>query len=321
MAIHVYGSIALDRLMTFPGRFADHLLADKLDKIGVSFVVNSLEEKRGGTGGNIVYSLSLLGESPRLYGAVGRDFGAYEAFLSQRNINLDGVRRVAESYTASAYINSDSQGNQITSFNPGAMSFSFDSKVLAAAIQEGDWCLAAPGHVPDMVNMAEFCRKQHIPFVFDPGQQSLAMQPEELISAMQDAACMIGNDYEIDLICHKTGLAQEDLLKRVQSLIITRGADGSEIFKAQSNWSAKIPPATRPESIPDPTGAGDAYRAGLLKGLQAGLDLTASARLGSVCSSFAIEYSGTQEHNFSQAEFRQRHEAAYGPLPSLLWGK
>lgn len=317
MAIYVSGSIAFDRIMTFPGQFEDHILPEKLHILNVSFLIDRVEEKRGGTGGNIAYSLALLGETPRLYGCVGRDFDEYAKAMNTVGVNLDGVRRLEETFTACCYITTDRKGNQITGFSPAAMNTPCDPAYYPKG-GSGDWAIVAPGNVQDMVSLPEYFRAHSIPFIFDPGQQVIALSGEQLRAGLEGASCLIGNDYEVEVISKKTGLSKAELIQQVGYLIVTLGEQGSEV-NCRDWEKARYIKAVPVQEVLDPTGAGDAYRAGLLKGLHSGLDVEVSAELGSVCSSFAIEKYGTQEHSMTKESFSKRYESAYGPMPALVW--
>ena len=317
MAIYVSGSIAFDRIMTFPGQFEDHILPEKLHILNVSFVVDRIEEKRGGTAGNIAYTLGLLGEKPCVYGSVGKDFAEYGRALEALGARLDGVRRLEGNFTACAYITTDRKGNQITGFSPSAMNTPCDPAFYPKG-GRGDWAVVAPGNVQDMTSLPEHFRAHGIPYVFDPGQQVIALSGDDLASGLNGAACLIGNDYEIEVVSSKTGLSKAELMEKVEYLIITLGEKGSEV-NCKKWEKPRYIGAVHIREVLDPTGAGDAYRAGLLKGLHSGLDMETSAELGSVCSSFAIEKYGTQEHAITRENFVRRYESTYGPMPSLAW--
>ena len=312
--IHISGSLAFDRIMTFPGHFEDHILPEKLHFLNVSFPIDRLEEKMGGTAGNIAYSLSLLKERSAIYGTVGKDFTGYGRRLAAMGIDLDGVKIDDEDFTACCYIMTDRSSNQINAFSPSAMKTPvFPEK--APVVSEGDWGLVAPGNVDDMVNFPAFYREQGIPYIFDPGQQITVLGGEQLTSGLTGAHVLIGNDYEIQRVENLTGLSREELLDRVEFLIITFGGKGSTILhKGVKPYDIPAVPA---RTVSDPTGAGDAYRAGLLKGLHSGMGLAFSARLGAVLASFCVEQYGTQLHQFSMEEFQERYESTFGPMPVL----
>ncbi|MCH5276808.1 MAG: carbohydrate kinase family protein [Desulfovibrionaceae bacterium] len=317
MSIHLSGSVAYDRIMTFPGHFEDHLLPEKLHSLNVCFLIDHIEEKRGGTAGNIAYTLALLKEKPCIYTCVGRDFTGYDRALEALGISLAGIRRLEESLTACAYIITDKKGNQITGFSPAAMNTPCDP-ALYPKCAAGDWALVGPGNVEDMRALPALYRDTRTPYIFDPGQQVPALTPEALLEGFSGAALLIGNDYEIELIGTMTGLTRAQMLERVGCLITTLGGEGSEV--ARRDWDAprRIAPISVPR-VADPTGAGDSYRGGLLKALHAGLDMETAARMGTVCASFCVEQYGTQEHSFSRESFVKRYEAAFGPFPALSW--
>ena len=312
--IHLSGSLAFDRIMTFPGRFEDHILPEKLHFLNVCFPIDHVEEKRGGTAGNIAYTLSLLSEPSVIYTSVGKDFAEYGRELTALGISLEGVNTVDSDFTACAYITSDHAGNQITGFSPAAMKVpAFPGKT--PAVNAGDWALIGPGNVDDMVNLAAFYRENGVSYIFDPGQQITSMTGEQLVSGLTGAAVLIGNDYEIELIGKMTGLDRDALLERVEYLIVTFGSKGSTILhKGVKPYDV---PAVKPDVVSDPTGAGDSYRSGLLKGLHLGMRIPFAARLGAVASSFCVEQYGTQLHKFDADSFRARYEAAFGPMPML----
>ena len=312
--IHVSGSLAFDRIMTFPGHFEDHILPEKLHFLNVSFPIDRLEEKMGGTAGNIAYSLSLLGERSVIYSTVGKDFADYGRRLEDKGIDLDGVKIDDQDFTACCYIMTDKSSNQINAFSPSAMKTpAFPEKT--PSVNKGDWGLVAPGNVDDMVNLPAFYREHGIPYIFDPGQQITVLGGDQLTAGLTGAYVLIGNDYEIERIEKLTGFSREALLDRVEYLIVTFGGKGSMILhKGARPYEV---PAVAVENVSDPTGAGDAYRAGLLKGLHSGMGMAFSARLGTVTASFCVEQYGTQLHNFTPEEFQTRYESCFGPMPVL----
>lgn len=303
MQIFISGSLAYDRIMDFPGKFSDHILADKIHILNVCFVVNGLNERFGGTAGNIAYSLALLGERPLILAAAGNDFDKYEAWLRQHNLPLEGIRRIPKELTAGAYITTDMADNQITGFNPGAMKYpslySFDGSDPQEKL-----AIVAPGNTEDMVAYSRSYKQHHIPYIFDPGQQITSLSAEELVEMVTGSKVLICNDYELEMIIQKTGLEKDELLKRTEAIISTFGENGSLIITRQEE--IKIIAAKASEVL-DPTGAGDAYRAGLIKGLVLGQNLVNAARMGATCSSYAVECQGTQEHKFTQEDFWGRH--------------
>ena len=302
MNIITSGSLAYDRIMDFPGYFSDHILPEKIHVLNVSFTVNSLIEKFGGTAGNIAYALSLLGEKPVILATIGRDYHRYFGWLTQNNIAYDNITIIEEELTASAYITTDRSDNQITGFNPGAMkhpsSFNFDKINSEKSI-----AIIAPGNLEDMMNYSVTCKAKSIDYIFDPGQSLPMWAGQDLIQCIEGSKVMVSNDYELGLIISKTGLDRNKLLQRTNFIIITLGELGSCVCTPDCEINI---PAIKPKEVVDPTGAGDAYRAGLIKGLIQCRNIEQSAKMGSVCASFAIECYGTQDYYFSLTEFEER---------------
>jgi|UniRef100_A0A7C5AKA2 adenosine kinase len=311
MRLFVSGSLAYDRIMDFPGRFVDHILPDKIHILNVCFMVNGLTERFGGTAGNIAYNLALLGEKPVILATAGRDFGPYQEWLMELGLSLEGIRIIPEEFTAGAYITTDLADNQITGFNPGAMKH--PSEYAFDGVNPGDsLAIVAPGNLGDMLLYSRRFKDLGVPYIFDPGQSIPAWGPMELREMADGALALIMNDYEQEMFCQKTGLKESDILNLAPVLIITRGEKGSELISTQSR--EHLPPA-RPRQVVDPTGAGDAYRAGLLKGLCLKQSWTTAALMGATLASFAVEQPGTQEHRVSIAEFWQRYRDNFGPPP------
>ncbi|MBA7637102.1 Adenosine kinase [subsurface metagenome] len=302
MNIIISGSLAYDRIMDFPGYFSDHILPEKIHVLNVSFTVNSLTEKFGGTAGNIAYALSLLGEKPIILATIGRDYHRYFEWLMKNNIAYDNITIIEEELTAGAYITTDQADNQITGFNPGAMkypsAFNFDKINPKESI-----AIIAPGNLEDMMNYSITCKAKGIDYIFDPGQSLPMWDSQDLIQCIEGSKIMVSNDYELELIINKTGLDKKELLQRTNSIITTLGELGSRV--CTPDYEINIP-AIKPKKVVDPTGAGDAYRAGLIKGLIQCRNIEQSAKMGSVCASFAVECYGTQEYYFSLTDFEER---------------
>jgi len=302
MNIITSGSLAYDRIMDFPGYFSDHILPEKIHVLNVSFTVNSLTEKFGGTAGNIAYALSLLGEKPIILATIGRDYHRYFEWLMKNNIAYDNITIIEEELTAGAYITTDQADNQITGFNPGAMkypsAFNFDKINPKESI-----AIIAPGNLEDMMNYSITCKAKGIDYIFDPGQSLPMWDSQDLIQCIEGSKIMVSNDYELELIINKTGLDKKELLQRTNSIITTLGELGSRV--CTPDYEINIP-AIKPKKVVDPTGAGDAYRAGLIKGLIQCRNIEQSAKMGSVCASFAVECYGTQEYYFSLTDFEER---------------
>ena len=306
MSIYISGSIAYDRIMNFPGKFSDHILPEKIHILNVCFLIDRLEEKRGGTAGNIAYSLALLGQKPLILSSVGKDFDRYEEMLNELGLPLDGINRVPETFTAGAYITTDQSDNQITGFNPAAMSTpcGYDFPNANAAC---DIAIVSPGNLDDMIDLPARYRELGIRFIFDPGQQITALTGDRMLEAIAGSHMLVTNDYELEMIMKATGKSKAELLTLTDYIITTLGEKGSRI----DNGAPVLVPSVKADRVVDPTGAGDAYRAGLLKGLVDGLDVVASARLGATCASFCVEEYGTQEHRFTAEQFHARHQSAF----------
>jgi len=308
MQLYVSGSLALDRIMNFPGKFADHILPDKIHILNVCFLVDGMSEYFGGTAGNIAYNLALLGEKPLILGCAGKDFGPYAERLTALGLSLSGIRRVEDQFTAGAYITTDETDNQITGFNPGAMrercGYQFPAKHDGKAL-----AIISPGNVNDMIELPAYFKKAGIPYIFDPGQQITALTGEQMAGAIEGSLALCTNDYELEMVMKATGLTREALLKRTGALITTLGDQGSLI--AEGDKETRVA-AVKVDKALDPTGAGDAFRAGLLKGLTLGRSLAESAALGSVCAAWCVEKKGTQEHSFSLDDFNTKLSAQFG---------
>lgn len=314
MSIYISGSLAYDRIMTFQGNFRDHILMDKLHMINVSFMVNSMDERQGGCAGNIAYSLALLGEKPVILSAAGKDFGPYARQLADQGLPLDGIRIIDDLYTALCYITTDLDSNQITGFYAGAMACPSEYS-FPHLDSEKNIAIVSPGNIEDMKRLPEFYRTHNIPYIYDPGQQLPVLTGEELRKAIEGSFACITNDYELNMICKATAMSENELLGRTLWLVTTLGAQGARIRGADGT-DITIP-AVPIKKVIDPTGAGDAQRAGFLKGLTYGLSVPEAAKFGAVSASFAIEVLGTQEHKYNDTEFKARYESAFGAMPSF----
>lgn len=307
MTVYISGSLAYDRIMNFSDRFANHILPDKLHILNVCFLVNGLEEKFGGTAGNIAYSLALLGESPIILATAGNDFARYQQWLEKNGLPLDGIKLVTDLPTAGAYITTDQADNQITAFNPGAMTVPTYGQFT---VQGGGDVLAivSPGNLEDMQRYPVIYRDLGIPFIFDPGQNTPAFSGEELKEMIRGSAYLVVNDYELSLIEQRTGLEQQDLLQLTEIIVATLGEKGALVIS--KDGEDKIP-AVKVQQALDPTGAGDAFRAGFIKGLILNKDILTAAKMGAVSASFCVECKGTQEHIFTQEAFWARYNQTY----------
>jgi adenosine kinase len=307
MKVFVSGSLAYDRIMDFPGHFADHILPEKIHVLNVAFMVNGLKEKFGGTAGNIAYALALMGEKPEITATIGHDYHRYLDWLTQNEISTKFIKIINEEFTAGAYITTDQADNQITGFNPGAMRCSSELDFDLLDPKE-TLLIVSPGNLEDMKNYPSVCKSRSIPYIFDPGQSIPMIDPQNLLQAIVKCRILITNDYELELIMNKTGETRKGLLKKAQTIIVTLGELGSRIYTQEGE---KVIPAVEPEKVEDPTGAGDSFRGGLISGLIRGLDVVESAKLGSVCASFAVESYGTQEYHFTREEFNKRFKRTF----------
>jgi len=301
MNIIVTGSLAYDRIMDFPGKFSDHILPEKIHVLNVCFQVSGMKEKFGGTAGNIAYALTLMGEKPLIYATIGHDYEKYFKWLAKNGISTEGIRIIEEEFTAGAYITTDQADNQITGFNPGAMKF--PSLLDVSKLDRQTIVIVSPGNFEDMVNYPHQCKEKGIDYIFDPGQSLPMWDAKDLMASIDGCRILIVNDYELDLITSKTGLAKKDLLGMAGTIITTLGEHGSQISTASGE--TKIP-VVKASKVEDPTGAGDSYRGGLISGLVCGKDILQSSRMGSVCASFAVECYGTQDYSFTIEEFNKR---------------
>jgi adenosine kinase len=303
MEVLVSGSLAYDRIMDFPGHFSDHILPDKIHLLNISFTVDGMVEKFGGTAGNIAYALRLLGEQPRILATIGHDYHRYFEWFARHHISVDSVRIVPKEFTACAYITTDRADNQITGFNPGAMKHpsNFD---FGTVEPEDTLAIIAPGNLEDMKCYSRECKERGVFCIFDPGQSLPMWDGKELTDCIDRSGILISNDYELQLIMNRTGMDRERLLGLTGVIITTLGEEGSVVHTREEGRIGI--PAVKPSQVVDPTGSGDAYRAGLLKGLVEGKSVVQAALMGSVCASFAVELYGTQEYRFTIEEFEER---------------
>ncbi|NDD27119.1 MAG: carbohydrate kinase family protein [Proteobacteria bacterium] len=310
--IAVTGSLAFDLIMDFPGNFKDHILADKLHVINISFLVGELKKQRGGCAANIAYTLALLGQSPRVVAAAGRDFADYDMWLRSHGVDTSGVTIFDENPTASCHITTDRANNQITGFHPGAMAKAHTISLAQSVDPDCAWVIVAPDAPDAMVRHCREARERGLKIFFDPSFQVTAMDGDRLLESAKGAYALILNDYEFAVFCEKTGRTREQLLAEdVQMIVVTYGEKGSEIHTRDGQHVSV--PAARPKAVTDPTGAGDAYRGGFLAGLLQGLPLEVCGRMGSVASAYAIELLGTQNHSYTLEEFDHRYTENFGP--------
>jgi adenosine kinase len=309
MKLVVTGSIAYDYLMSFPGKFTEHFLPEHMNRVSLSFLVDTMDKRRGGCAPNIAYTLALLGERPRLMATAGQDFGDYRRWLDAAGIDTTLVKDVPDKFTASFFCSTDTANNQIASFYTGAMAHAGELSFRTAG--QVDLAIISPNDPGAMTQYADECRTLGVRFIYDPGQQCARMSGDELMHGLNGAEIVICNDYELELLRQKTRLDDAGILARSKALVVTRGEHGSSVIRPTGRVDV---PAVRPDRIADPTGVGDAYRGGFMKGLAAGADDAVCARLGSVAATFALEHLGGTSHAYTFEEFRARYESHFGVL-------
>lgn len=297
----ICGSLAYDTIMVFQDRFKKHILPDRIHMLNVSFLVPQMRREFGGCAGNIAYNLKLLGDAAYPMATAGRDFAPYAEWMQRNGIPRDYIKIIESEHTAQAFITTDLDDNQITAFHPGAMQYAYTNAVAdAKGIAIG---IVAPDGRDGMIAHAAQFAAADIPFIFDPGQGLPMFGPEELSRFVDQASWVALNDYEWQLMREKTGWSVRDVVSRVKAVIVTRGAKGSVIYTEEGE---QVIPCAAPKAVVDPTGCGDAYRAGLLHGLLHGLDWETTGRVASLMGAIKIESRGTQNHRFTCAEFDRR---------------
>ncbi|WP_047541194.1 carbohydrate kinase family protein [Methylotenera versatilis] len=301
----ICGSLAFDTIMVFQDQFKNHILPDKIHSLSVSFYVPEMRREFGGTAGNIAYNLQLLEGKPLIMGTVGEDFSSYTSWLNQNNINTQHIKKIEASFTAQAFITTDIDDNQITAFHPGAMVESHQNSVKNA--QEVSLAIIAPDGRDGMFQHAKECFEAGIPFMFDPGQGLPMFNGEELLHFIEMATYLAVNDYEAQVLQDKTGLSLEQLASKVKALVVTLGANGSHIYADGQRYDV---PCVKAEKIVDPTGCGDAYRAGLLYGIANGWDWLTCGRLASTMGAIKIASRGGQNHKPTRIEIENIYTQA-----------
>ena len=306
MAIVCTGSIAYDYLMSFPGYFRDHILPDKLDSISLSFLVDSMVRQRGGVAPNISYNLALLGEYPILMGTVGEDFEEYRARLEKSGVDTSKVKVIKGEYTASFFANTDLSNAQIASFYTGAMAYSKDLSIYDLNCKQIDLVVISPNDPTAMKRYARECHEMNIPYMYDLGQQVVRMDPQDIVESIKGAQGLLVNEYEFELIQKHTGLKKDEIKDYVDFLVITCGENGSKIYVKNKQYQISI---VKPDRIADPTGVGDAFRGGFLRGLRLGFDWQTCGQMGSLAAAYCLEQRGTQNHFYTRDAFIARYRA------------
>ncbi len=314
MAIICTGSIAFDYLMSFPGYFRDHILPESLDSISLSFLVDAMVRQPGGTGPNIAYTLALLGERPLLVGTVGEDFTEYRAWLESKGVDTSFVRVIIGEYSASFFANTDLSNNQIASFYTGAMAHAAEINIADLLGQNPELVVISPNDPKAMTQYAAQCQELEIPYLYDPSQQIVRLRPEELRAGVEGAQSLFVNEYEFELLQKHTGLSSYQILSLVEFMVVTLGKKGAIIYVEGEEYQIPIVP---PEKIADPTGVGDAFRGGFLRGYRLGLDWQTCGQMGALAATYCLEQRGPQNHSYTPTEFVDRYRRCFDDRRTL----
>lgn len=317
MRIVVTGSLAYDYIMSFPGHFKDHIIQDRAHMLSVSFLVDSMRQMRGGVAGNIAYSLALLGERPLVVASAGQDFGEYRKWLENQGVDTSGIVELDDDFTASCFINTDQANNQIVAFYTGAMAHAKNLSLMNLDLGADDLVVISPTDPEAMTRYADECRQLGVPFLFDPGKQTPRLSGEQILAGLSGAKVLIGNDYEFAMMAQRTGRTEAELISATPLTVITRGSQGSTIYSAETNGQGLEIPIAPITDLVDPTGAGDAYIAGMVFGLARRFPLEVAGRIAALAAAYAIEQPGCQEHHYTPAEFAERYVSAFGPAPEV----
>lgn len=318
MAIILTGSVAYDYLMSFPGYFKEQIIPEKLDTISLSFLVDVMIKQRGGVAPNIAYTLALLGEKPKLMATVGEDFEDYRKLLEECGIDTDMVKTVNGKFTASFFVNTDLSNNQIASFYTGAMADAASLTLADFSKGEADYVVISANDPGAMKKYVEECLKLKIPYLYDPGQQVARNDHDDLCRGAEEAQAVFVNEYEFDLLQKHTCLNQQQMVDRIPLVVVTLGEKGAVIYNEGKKYEIGIVPAAK---ILDPTGVGDAFRGGFLRGYRTGFDLQTCGQMGALAATYCLEQKGTQNHVYSIPEFIARYRKNFddqGMLDELI---
>lgn len=307
MSALITGSMAFDTIMVFPDQFKNHILPDQIHILNVSFFVPEMRRNFGGCAGNIAYNLHLLGGDAIPMATVGSDFAPYAAWMDKCGVTRKGLKEIAEEFTAQAFITTDQDDNQITAFHPGAMNEAHQNKV--SDFSGIDIGIVSPDGRQGMIEHAEQFLAEGIPFIFDPGQGMPMFDGDDLNRFAEQATWLAFNDYEAKLMEERSGKTMEQLAQQVEAVIVTRGGEGSTIYTKDKTYDIPVAPAAQ---LLDPTGCGDAYRGGLLFGIQNKLDWETTGRMASLAGSIKMENSGPQNHHYTRSEFDARFKETFG---------
>jgi adenosine kinase len=315
LSVLITGSIAYDYIMQFPGFFQDHILPDKIANLSVSFLVDSMKKQRGGVATNIAYNLALLGERPRIMATVGQDFADYRAWLEANNVDTSAIIEIADDFTASFFVSTDGKQNQIAMFYTGAMAhahmLSFKQHASGDKI---DLVVISPNDPRAMVQYVCECKELNLPYIYDPSQQIIRLDGEQLAEGVRGSTMTIVNEYEFEMLKNKTGWTDQRVANETETLIVTLGEKGSQICSGGKTINVPVVPARRQA---DPTGVGDAYRAGIIKGYLKHLPWETIGKLGSLAATYVLEEYGTQNHRYDLKEFSQRYREVFGSTVQL----
>ena len=312
MKLIVTGSIAFDYLMSFPGRFTEHFLPDHMHRVSLSFLVDSMDKRRGGCAPNIAYTLALLGERPFVMATAGQDFGDYGTWLDAAGVDTSLVKVVDGKFTASFFCSTDEANNQIASFYTGAMANAAELSFRTIPGIKGDGLvIISPNDPAAMVQYAEECVAIGVKYIWDPGQQCARMGGDQLASGVRGAHMVVCNDYEFELMRQKTGMDVAEVLEHAPLLVVTKGEHGCTLHTRHASTDV---PAVKPHRIADPTGVGDAFRGGFMKGLALAAPYEVCARIGSVAAAYALEHLGGMSHAYTWEEFSARYAEHFGTL-------
>ena len=316
MSVIVTGSVAYDNIMDFPGHFKDHILPEKIHVLNLSFLVDTLKRQRGGVAANIAYTMALLGSPPAVFTSAGaNDWTEYEAWMRKHGVDTHYMKIVPDEFTATCYITTDMDNNQITGFYTGAMAHDKQRSLTEIPREDMDLVIIGPTEPEPIVRFTQECQELGVPYVYSPIWQIIRMSGEDIAAGVRGAAVVVANDYEYELIKDKTGLAPEDIVENAATVVITKGEQGSVIMTKDGSIEV---PAAKPLKVVDPVGAGDAFLGGYVAAWQAGLDAERAGRVASLAAVYTIEQYGTQSHAYTLEEFAQRYTENFGDDPRIV---
>lgn len=314
MSFVITGSVAYDYLMRYPGRFRDHILPENLDSLSVSFLADSMQRVRGGVAANIAYTMRLLGGDPVIMATVGNDFGDYRQWLESHGLNTEQIIEITDELTATFFVSTDLEQNQIANFYAGAMNRAREYSLESRGLGNASLVVISPNDPLAMLSYAQECKKLGMPYAYDPSQQIARLSGDDLQVSIPGAAYLLCNEYELAMVQSKTGWSLDEIRSQVGMLVLTLGKRGSVLYSRDEVITV---PVAHLERIEDPTGAGDAYRGGFFAALGSGLPPAVCGKIGSLCSVYAMENMGTTAHRFTVNEFIARYTRVFGPEPAL----